>query len=164
MQYAEEQTTKIKAALKNIKFHDGGFVLDVGCGTGLLFKHIADKMQTTVGLDISGKTLLQAKKRAKAFTNFHLVLADADHMPFKENFFSHIFVITLLQNMPNPHKTLKEIMSVATENAVIVVTGLKKVFPLDGFKKILKNSGLKIIDLIDDSSLKCHVAVCTKLS
>ncbi len=164
MQYAEEQKAKIEATLKNIKFYDGGFVLDVGCGTGLLFKYVADKVQTTVGLDISRKTLLQAKKRAKAFTNVHLVLADADHMPFKEAIFSHIFAVTLLQNMPNPNKTLKEIMSVASGNAVIVVTGLKKVFPLEDFKKLLRNSGLKIMNLIDDSSLKCYAAVCTKLS
>ncbi len=164
MQYAEEQKAKIKVALKRIRFYEDGLVLDVGCGTGLLFKYVADKTQTTVGIDISRETLLQAKKRAKIFANLHLVLADADYMPFKENFFSHVFAVTLLQNMPNVHKTVKEIMRVADENAFIVVTGLKKVFALKGFKELLQNSGLKIVDLIDDSSLKCYVAVCTELS
>ena len=164
MRYAEEQMAKIKVALENSSFHENGLVLDVGCGTGLLFKYVADKAQITVGLDISRKTLLQAKKRIKGFATLHLVLADADCMPFKENLFNNVFAITLLQNMPNPSKTLKEIARVARENAVIVVTGLKKVFLLVGFKELLRNSGLKILAFIDDSSLKYIMAVCTKLS
>jgi len=163
MQYAEEQEAKIEAALKNIKIHSHGLVLDVGCGTGLLFKYMVNKAQTTVGLDISRKTLIQAKKRAKTLDKIHLLLADADHMPFKENLFNYTFAITLLQNMPNPRKTLKEIMRVTNQEATIVITGLKKIFPLESFKELLQSSGIKIDNVIDNS-LKCHVAICTNPS
>jgi ubiquinone/menaquinone biosynthesis C-methylase UbiE len=162
MQYAEEQTAKIRAALEDVKIEKQSMVLDAGCGTGLLFGYVADKAEKTVGLDVSRKILLQAKKRAKNFQNIHLILADADNMPLNENIFSHVFSITLIQNMPNPAKTLNEIRRVAKENAIIVVTGMKKAFTLEEFEKLLLDAGLNIIALKDEG-LKCYVAVCTKI-
>lgn len=161
MRYAEEQTAKIKAAMRSIRMDKQDLVLDVGCGTGLLFNHITDRVKEIVGLDISRKTLLQAKKRTINVPNIHLISADADNIPLKSGMFSHVFAITLIQNMPNPLKTLHEVKRVAEENALIVVTGLKKKFPINVFKTLLQDAGLNIIALKNES-LKCHVAVCTK--
>jgi len=161
MRYAEEQKVKFQAAFKNLKAERLGLVLDVGCGTGLLFDYVADKAETVVGVDLSKKTALQAKEHAKRFLNTHLILADADKLPFPDNFFNYIFAFTLLQNMPNPHVTLKEIVRVARLKAVVVVTGLKNVFSRESFEELLRNAGLKIAAL-ESENLKCHVAVCTK--
>ncbi len=102
MRYAEEQSAKIDAALKTAKIARNGMALDVGCGTGLLFKHVAGKTKALIGLDISRKTLQQAKTRAKDYSNVHLILADADYMPLRRNTFSNVFALTLVQNTPNP--------------------------------------------------------------
>jgi ubiquinone/menaquinone biosynthesis C-methylase UbiE len=163
MRYAEEQASKIEAALEKLTMEKLAFVLDVGCGTGILFDYVAEKAEATVGLDVSRKILLQAQKRAKNFQNVHLILADADNIPLKENIFTHIFGITLLQNMPNPAKTLKEIKRVARDDAYIIVTGLKKVFNLQTFENLLQNAGLKIGSL-KKKNLKCYVAICSKIS
>lgn len=159
MRYFEEQKAKIEAALEGLKMERHDMVLDAGCGTGILFSYVADKAQATVGLDVSKKILLLAKKRADKLQNIHLVLADADCMPFRENVFSLVFGITLIQNMPNPLRTLKEIRRVAKGNARIVVTGLKKAFTLEEFKKLLLDSDLKV-DSLKVEGLKCYVAVC----
>jgi len=161
VRYAEEQTAKIEAIMESISMEKEGSVLDVGCGTGLLFNYIASKTKMIVGLDISRETLLQAKKRARKFANVHLILADSDNVPLKKDVFSHVFALTLIQNAPNPFKTLNEIKRVSKENAVIVVTGLKKKFPIKAFKRLLHDAGLKVIPLKNES-LNCHVAVCTK--
>jgi ubiquinone/menaquinone biosynthesis C-methylase UbiE len=162
MRYAEEQRAKIEAALEKLTIEKPALILDVGCGTGILFDYVAQRAEAIVGLDISKKILLQAKKRAKNFQNVHLILADADNIPIKENVFTHIFGITVLQNMPNPTKTLKEIRRVAKENAKIVVTGLKKAFTKEKFEGLLHNAGLILFDLRDEG-LKCYVAVCIKI-
>ncbi|MEM3696907.1 MAG: class I SAM-dependent methyltransferase [Candidatus Bathyarchaeia archaeon] len=162
MRYAEEQTAKIKAALDELKMEKFAWVLDVGCGTGILFDYIAEKAETVVGLDISKKILLYAKNRAKNFDDAHLILADADNIPIKEGTFTHVFGITVLQNMPNPTKTLEEIKRVAKENAVIVVSGLKKSFTKEEFEELLRHASLKPFSLKSEG-LKCYVAVCTKI-
>lgn len=161
MRYAEEQTAKIEAAMKNIDIEKESLVLDAGCGTGLLFAYVADEAQATVGLDISRNILLRAKERARNFENAHLILADADNLPLKEGVFRVLFAVTLLQNMPDPPKTLGEMKQVTRDNGFMIITGLKKKFSLEVFEGLLRDAGLNVIAL-EDESLKCHVAVCTK--
>jgi ubiquinone/menaquinone biosynthesis C-methylase UbiE len=155
--YAEEQEAKYKAALTEVNV--AGAVLDVGCGTGLLFSHIAAQTEAVVGVDVSGKLLLQAKERAKAWGSVHVVQADADHLPVKAEFFAAVFAFTVLQNMPKPMETLRELKQVATRNGTIVVSGLKKAFSLEVFEALLQQAGLRVVLLTDDATLKCYVAV-----
>ncbi|MEM2394281.1 MAG: class I SAM-dependent methyltransferase [Candidatus Bathyarchaeia archaeon] len=163
MRYAEEQAAKIEEALKSVKLEGRGMVLDVGCGTGLLFSYVANQAEMVLGLDISRKILSEAKKKAGRFSNVHLILADADYMPIKSGAFSHVFAITLIQNMPNPEKTLEEVKNVSAENAVLVITGLKKKFSIDAFTALLRKTGLNIIEFKEgDDRLKCYVAICRK--
>ncbi|MEM2105953.1 MAG: class I SAM-dependent methyltransferase [Candidatus Bathyarchaeia archaeon] len=160
--YFEEQKQKIEAALEEIKIKNHCLVLDVGCGTGILFNYFADKAKAVVGLDISRKTLQEAKKKVKNIGNAHLVLADADNMPFRENFFDYAFGVTILQNMPEPAKTLAEIRRTAKGKAKIVVTGMKKAFGLEQFQKLLSDVNLKTV-AVKTENLKCYVAVCVKI-
>jgi ubiquinone/menaquinone biosynthesis C-methylase UbiE len=162
MRYAEEQTAKIDAALESVDVKRQSVVLDVGCGTGLLFDHVAEKAERVIGLDISRKSLLHAKKRSQKFANVNLIWADADNLPFSDGVFSHVFAITLIQNMPNPVKTLKEIKRVTRNDAVVVVTGLKKKFSLEDFLRLLRKTGLGIIE-VKNENLKCYVAICSKI-
>lgn len=157
--YAEEQTAKIEAALKSVNVKKHSLVLDAGCGTGLLFDYVANKAKTLVGLDTSRKILFQAKRCAKRFLNVQLICADAENMPLKEGVFDYVFAVTLIQNTPNPVKTLNEIKRAAKREAFVVVTGLKKQFTLETFEELLREADLRVIAL-NDENLKCHVAVC----
>ncbi|UCF58536.1 MAG: methyltransferase domain-containing protein, partial [Candidatus Bathyarchaeota archaeon] len=108
-QYAEEQDAKIKAVLDEINLQPDNITLDIGCGTGTLFKHIKNSAKLIIGLDISLGLLKRAKTQAKQYHNINVIRAEADHTPFKNKTFHTIFAITLLQNMPNPAATLREI-------------------------------------------------------
>jgi malonyl-CoA O-methyltransferase len=158
--YAEEQAAKIEAALRHVEVQAEA-ILDVGCGTGILFGYVADKAAMTVGVDVSSKTLLKAKERARNHPNVHLVCADADNMPLRDKVFDRAFAVTIIQNMPSQAETLNEIRRVVKDNALIVVTGLKKIFTKNKLQKTLKNAGLNII-VTRNKGLKCYVAVCTK--
>jgi ubiquinone/menaquinone biosynthesis C-methylase UbiE len=161
--YAEEQRMKIEVALEKVELTAESLILDCGCGTGLLFEYVASKAKMVVGLDISRGILNEAKGRARKFGNVHLILADADHTPFKDGVFSHVFAVTLLQNMPNPEETLAELMRVAGKKAFIVVTGLKKKFSLKFLEGLLLKYKLNVIEIVNgNEALKCHVAVCVK--
>ncbi len=106
--YREEQDAKYKAALEGLRIKSNSVVLDVGCGTGLFFNSVADLAEMVVGADVSRELLLLAKKQGRDSGNILLVLADADHLPFKQQVFDFVFAFTVLQNMPKPEETLKE--------------------------------------------------------
>jgi ubiquinone/menaquinone biosynthesis C-methylase UbiE len=158
--YAEEQAAKYQAALKHLDIH--GSVLDVGCGTGLFFNHIVDDAQTVVGVDISRLLLLQAKERARAFFNVHLIQADADHLPFREACFNVVLAFAVLQNMPKPLETLSELRRSAKRGAHVVVSGLKKVFSLEAFTVLLHDAGLQVVSFEDGEGLKGNVSVTVR--
>jgi ubiquinone/menaquinone biosynthesis C-methylase UbiE len=156
--YSEEQKRKYGKALENVDVA-GGVVLDVGCGSGLFFGQIASQADMVVGVDVSRKLLLKAKKQAEAFGNVFVLQADADHLPFTDGFFEVVFSFTVLQNMPNPAETLGEFKRVAEFGGRVVVTGLKKAFPLERFMDVLEGSGLKVVAFVDDEAVNCYVAV-----
>lgn len=162
--YSYEQSLKIEEALRFVNINLSDVILDVGCGTGILFKHISNLAGLIVGVDISSQTLNVAKKTMKemGLDRISLVRADADFLPFKDGVFDKVFAITLLQNMPNPILTVKEIMRVAKNDAEIILTGLKKFFSKESFLKILEESGMSFYPLNTRENIKCHIAICSK--
>jgi len=160
LQYSEEQKAKIEVALNNTKLNQNEFILDLGCGTGLLFQHVAKSAKLVTGTDISSKILQEAKKRSKQLHNVVVIRADADYTPFQNQTFDQVFAITLLQNMPNPVKTLREIKRVGKPQSTIVVSGLKKKFTQERFIDLLNKAGLKISTLKTNPQLKGHLAIC----
>jgi len=161
MRYENEQEAKIKTALENIKTERLGSILDVGCGTGILFKHVDCRADTIVAIDVSLRTLKQARKRQQIVekATVHLVRADADNMPVQDRAFNSVFAVTVLQNVPDPNKTLKEMQRAAKHDGIFVVTGLKKVFTQERFQRILDEANLKV-QTMRDQDLKCYVAIC----
>lgn len=161
-QYYEEQEAKIKTALANITIKKEDFILDVGCGTALLFPHLAQKTKFMVGVDVSKGILEKAKTRVKLFQNSAIVLADSDFLPFKAATFRFAFAITVLQNTPQPFRTLGEMKRVTKKQASVVVSGLRKRFSKSDFKQMLKEAGLRIKVLKLDKNQKEYISTCGK--
>jgi ubiquinone/menaquinone biosynthesis C-methylase UbiE len=161
VQYWGEQNAKIEDALSITELKPNELVLDLGCGTGFLFQYINKTIRLLVGLDISLNVLREAKKHTKKLTNIALVRADADNTPFPDCIFDRVFAITLLQNMPDPLKTITEMKRIGKHQAIFVITGLKKKFTQEGFINLLKTARLKVSALETAQQLKGHIAVCT---
>jgi len=160
--YADEQKAKIEASLESVSPGKDDFVLDVGCGTGLLFPYIANRAKSLVGVDISQRLLKKAKTHSKSYPNTHVILADADHLPFQSQTFHTIFAVTLLQNTPKPLSTLQEIRRVSKNHSTIAVTGLKKEFTADAFVKLLQDAKLKVQKLKTNNHCKDYIAICSQ--
>ncbi len=161
-QYREEQNAKIKVALSHLNLREDSLVLDVGCGTGLLLEHLGNSVGLLAGLDLSSGILKEAKKRAKRFPKTALIRADADFTPFPNGIFDMVFAITLLQNMPNPPLTLKEMARVGKASSIIVVTGLRKAYSQNAFRGLLEKAGLEVRIVETDKQLRGYVALCKK--
>jgi len=122
-------------------------VLDVGCGTGLLFHGFWCNMSSLVGVDISIKMLKVALRSLRRIAlRVDLLRADADSLPFQDNTFTRVTSVTVLQNMPQPCATLKEIDRVTSVGGQVALTCLKKKHDLLSLKRIILSSatGLNI--------------------
>ena len=118
--YREIQREKYETVLANVTSVDR--VLDLGCGTGMLLSPLEKKARLVVGVDMSAEMLREAKKRAAGAP---LVLADADHLPFADGSFDMVVSVTLLQNMPDPGKTVRELARVLRSDGKAIITSLK---------------------------------------
>lgn len=160
--YEEEQGAKIKIALGNLKIRKQDYVLDLGCGTGLLLLEIQETAEMIVGIDVSRSMLEKAKFSLGQTTNIHLIMADADYTPLKKKCFDKVFAITLLQNLPDPVNTLQEMMRVTKPSSSIIITGLKKYFKEGSFLKLLENAKMQIDLAKTGEESKGYVAMCRK--
>jgi len=161
-QYDEEQEAKIKIIMQSISLNQSSVVLDAGCGTGLLFGHLAGRVEFIVGTDVSNGLLQKARKKAPS-DSVALIQADADNMPFPNGSFDAVFAVTLLQNMPYPKATLAEFKSVSKESALIAVTGLRKRFSQDDFVRLLEQADLRVEAVKLDENSRDYVCICTKM-
>ncbi len=143
--YREIQNEKYSEILKKVRVNPYDVILDLGCGTGLFLEKLP-KPNRVFGVDISKKMIDIARKRL-ANHNVHLVLADSDFLPFKDNIFTKLFSFTLLQNVEDPLITLREMVRVCQEDALLIVTILEKSISKGNFRKILEYTGLKDIQV-----------------
>ena len=163
IQYVGEQNAKIEDLLKLIEFGSNELVLDLGCGTGFLFQHINKKIRVLVGVDVSSNALIQAKKRTKNNQNIALVRADADNAPLPDHIFDKIFAITVLQNMPDPTKTIIEMKRTGKPETVFAVTGLKKKYTKESFVDLLERAQLRAVTVDTNKEVKDIVVVCRNM-
>jgi len=141
--YAEIQKEKYRLVLKNLP-EKVGRILDLGCGTGLLLDDLSKRADIVVGIDASEKMLGAAKARkARA----ELVLADADHLPFKDASFDCVVSVTLLQNIPEPGTCVDGAARVLKKGGLAVFTTLKRKHSLDDVKGWVESAGMRVAEL-----------------
>jgi ubiquinone/menaquinone biosynthesis C-methylase UbiE len=145
-QYREEQLLKISFTLKRVIPKVSDMVLDVGCGTGMLFEHLHD-YKLLVGVDPSVKMLEKAKKKARKRSNIELVLGDIEALPFRGDSSDVVFCISVLQLMNDPRNGLEEILRVLKKKGSFVVTLIRKAKFAWNLDKFISGATVERIDL-----------------
>lgn len=90
-----------KRAVARLGLHPDSDVLEVGCGTGLSFRHILEHLDPDrgrlVGLDLSPEMLRQARKRvaARGWHNVELMPGDASKLRLERRFDGIFFAYSL---------------------------------------------------------------------
>jgi len=84
--------------------------LDLGCGSGTSMLALAKKYQTVVGLEPSLPDLILARKalEVEGVTNFQLVQAYGQHIPYPEQSFNYINALNVLEHVFEPESVLTE--------------------------------------------------------
>lgn len=106
-----------------------GRVLDVGCHGGTFTQKLLDKIGTRkiYGIDISSSAIGLIRKRIP-YGKFEV--ADAESLPFEDNFFDACFCLEMLEHVDYPIKVLSEIYRVLKVGgyAIILVPTDNKLF------------------------------------
>ncbi|GBC69423.1 Ubiquinone/menaquinone biosynthesis C-methyltransferase UbiE [archaeon HR01] len=114
--YGGEQIRKYRAAVCYVEVSGVGRILDVGCGTALLYSFLRDigLDGEYVGVDISAGILEKARHRGAP----HLVQADGHRLPFRSTAFTHTLSFTVVHHC-NPPKILEEALRTTSRQVVI---------------------------------------------
>lgn len=96
---------------------DGGTVLDVATGTGLVAERLIARGHPVTGLDQSPDMLAQARRRFG--DSVELVEASATEMPFAAATFDHLTFTYLLRYIDDPGATLAELARVVRPGGTV---------------------------------------------
>lgn len=105
----------VKSILVKLKLNSTN-ILDVGCGTGFNLTYL-EKYGNVIGLDFSENALNFCKLRK----NKNLIQANAENIPFKNDVFSLIIILDLLEHL-NDNKTLKELHRILKTDGYLIIT------------------------------------------
>ena len=96
----------------------GKDVLEVGCGTGLILRRLAEGARRAVGVDVSPKMLERARARG-----LEVVEGDATALPFDDASFDVVVSFKTLPHVPDLSRALREMARVLrpTRDAVMIV-------------------------------------------
>lgn len=102
------------------------YYLDIGVGgSGYTVIEAAKLGQRSIGIDLSPEGI----RKAKLFANkegvensAHFVVCSAEHLPFKENTFSKVSSVSVLEHLYDDKQAIKEISRVMRKNGRVFIT------------------------------------------
>lgn len=109
----------------------GKKVLEVGCGAGPFVEICSKAGSEMFAIDISNAVDACYENHGKK-QNVHVIMADANNLPFDEESFDYIFSIGVLHHTPNPRKSFESILRYLNASGKIAVWVYRK--PLLGIK------------------------------
>jgi demethylmenaquinone methyltransferase/2-methoxy-6-polyprenyl-1,4-benzoquinol methylase len=98
---------------------DGGHVLDVATGTGLVAAELLARGFRVTGLDQSSAMLAEARRRFGP--RVELVEASAEALPFPDASFDHLTFTYLLRYVDDPAATLAELVRVTRPGGTVAM-------------------------------------------
>jgi ubiquinone/menaquinone biosynthesis C-methylase UbiE len=99
-------------------------IIDVGCGTGVLLKHILEHGHYAVGVDISEKMVEVAREATSGlFPGKSTCLqGDIESLPFKSGAFDGVICAGVLSHQTSNRNSVSEIGRIAKKGGFVVVT------------------------------------------
>jgi ubiquinone/menaquinone biosynthesis C-methylase UbiE len=96
--------------------------LDVGCGEGVLTERFAERLGTgrVAGVDLEDPKL-RAEWDRRARPNLEFRAYDGGDLPFRRNDFDVACAIEVLEHVPDPERTLAEMVRVARRHVLVSV-------------------------------------------
>ena len=109
--------------LADIPFPTNAYVLEVGCGTGMLTRTLAlwPNVSAVIGVDAAPSLLSKARGLAADLPNLTFQEADARSLPFEDEAFDVVVFHTTLTHVPSPERALAEAFRVLRPQGWVAV-------------------------------------------
>ena len=102
---------------------DAKLVLDVGCGSGVVTRDIANLTKgKVIAIDGSKDMIKVAKEVLKRYNNVELRVGKAENLPFKKDTFDIVICNLLLMWADDPQKVVDEMSRVTKNNGRVLAT------------------------------------------
>lgn len=110
---------RYQQVIKNIPENNHQKILDIGCGDGVLLHLVSRKIPAQLyGVDSSQISLHYAKTKVKA----EFILAQAEKLPFENNFFDTVLATEIIEHLRRPELMLAEIKRVLKPKGRLILT------------------------------------------
>lgn len=118
------------ADIKRLKFIEanlqkeipaGGRVLDVGCGNGVISRHLGQFGYQVLGIDISEKTIATARSK-NTLPNVRFESISAEELTAQGERYDAVICSEVLEHLDHPENLLKVIHASLKDNGLLVVT------------------------------------------
>jgi SAM-dependent methyltransferase len=100
------------------KYVKSGKILDIGCGRGIFLNEMRKKGYETYGTEISEI----GAKYVKEVLKLNVFIGPIEEIKFPDNSFDIITIYHVLEHLPNPSRTLKEIQRILKPGGLLVVS------------------------------------------
>jgi len=113
----------IKDIRKKLKINKVDFLLDIGCANGIIERNISRNAKKIIGLDISTKELMHAKKNNLGLSNILFCAGDAFKLPIRSNSIdkSLLYGVTMHFEADDIKNIIAEIIDVTRNGGVIFI-------------------------------------------
>lgn len=113
--------------------HEGGRVLDAGCGPGVFIDDFIKHNHEVHGIDISSAmiNLAEIKIKEKNYAKkFNFKVGDIENLSFPDGYFDSVLCVGVLEYLKDDVKALKEISRVLKKGGEVIVTVPNIISPL----------------------------------
>lgn len=108
-----------RAAIRAVPFGPGDRILDLGCGTGDLSRQLARAGARPVGLDVSHRMLVEARRKLPEADAEALVQGSAFSLPFADGAFAGAVSGFVLRNLNDLRRAFGELARVVRQGGRI---------------------------------------------
>lgn len=118
---AEPQQRSMRADfLSDVPFPPDAQVLEVGCGTGVLTRVLAERegVASVTGTDLAPFLVARATEAASGLGNISFQVADARDLPFEDESFDVVVMDSVLVHVPGPERAVAEVRRVLRRRGV----------------------------------------------